>query len=569
MATPRTPSIRDRAAPHAAVDVRRKLLDDLPVTERRYTLAGIDTAVLEGGEGPPLVLLHGPGDHAPKWLRVLPDLVAAHRVVAPDLPGHGASAAADAPLDADRVLAWLDALIERTCATAPALVGHIHGGAIAARFAARHGDRIRCLVLVDTLGLVPFSPTPEFGRVLGEFVAAPSEDTHDRQWERCSFDYEALRKGLGERWDWMKAYNLAGMTTPALRPTQQALMETFGLPPMPVDELARITAPTAMIWGRHDLATPLPVAEAAAQRFGWPLHVIDAAADDPAMDQPAAFVRVLRGVLADAARRPWDGVAAGYAAHVTPLHAGVAEEGLRRAGLRAGARLLDVAAGSGALAIPAARQGARVLATDASPAMVRLLRERAAAQGLHIDTAVMDGQALELPDGAFDIVASQFGVMLFLDMPKGLREMVRVARRGGRVLVNALGDPRRIEFLGFFARAVQSVRPGFSGPPTDPPPLEFQLADPKRLSSELAAAGLGQVIVETVTETLSFDTGRALWDWLVSSNPIVERMLAGQGVTAAEREKIVQALEGLVRDRAAGAPPAQLTVPVNVGVGVK
>ena len=54
-------------------------------------LAGISTAVLEGGEGPPVVLLHGPSANATHWMRVLPGLARGHRVIAPDLPGHGAS----------------------------------------------------------------------------------------------------------------------------------------------------------------------------------------------------------------------------------------------------------------------------------------------------------------------------------------------------------------------------------------------------------------------------------------------------------------------------------------------
>jgi pimeloyl-ACP methyl ester carboxylesterase len=76
---------------HVALQGRDRLLEGLPVVERRLDLAGISTPILEGGQGPPLVLLHGPGEHALKWLRVLPDLVRRHRVVAPDLPGHGAS----------------------------------------------------------------------------------------------------------------------------------------------------------------------------------------------------------------------------------------------------------------------------------------------------------------------------------------------------------------------------------------------------------------------------------------------------------------------------------------------
>ncbi len=139
----------------------------------------------------------------------------------------------------------------------------------------------------------------------------------------------------------------------------------------------------------------------------------------------------------------------------------------------------------------------------------------------------MDGHALELDDNSFDMAGSQFGVMLFPDMPKGIREMARVVKPGGRVLMNVYGDPHKIEFFGFFVGAIQSVRPDFTGPPMDPPPLPFQLQDPERLRKELAAAGLKDVKVETITETTEFRTGKELWEWLVWSNPIVETVLGG------------------------------------------
>ena len=56
----------------------------------------------------------------------------------------------------------------------------------------------------------------------------------------------------------------------------------------------RITVPTTLIWGRHDLATQLAIAESASTRYGWPLHVIENAADDPPIEQPEAFLRALR-----------------------------------------------------------------------------------------------------------------------------------------------------------------------------------------------------------------------------------------------------------------------------------
>ena len=90
----------------------------------------------------------------------------------------------------------------------------------------------------------------------------------------------------------------------------------------------------------------------------------------------------------------------------------------------------------------------------------------------------MDGHALALDDASFDMAGSQFGVMLFPDMPKGIREMARVVTPGGRVLMIVYGDPHEIDFLGFLVTAIQSVRPGFNGPPMDPPPLPFQLQSP-------------------------------------------------------------------------------------------
>jgi pimeloyl-ACP methyl ester carboxylesterase len=74
-------------------------------------------------------------------------------------------------------------------------------------------------------------------------------------------------------------------------------MSGFGLRPIPAADLAQITAPTSLIWGRHDLQTPLRVAEAASARYGWPLHVIDGARDDPFFEQPVAALRALLAEL--------------------------------------------------------------------------------------------------------------------------------------------------------------------------------------------------------------------------------------------------------------------------------
>ena len=268
-------------------------------------------------------------------------------------------------------------------------------------------------------------------------------------------------------------------------------------------------------------------------------------------------------------RPAWDKVAPGYDRTNTPTQMWLGNEGLRRAGLRAGMRFLDVAAGSGALSIPAARLGAQVLATDQSPVMLGLLQARARMFGLDIETRAMDGHRLELDDNSFDMAGSQFGVMLFEDMPLGLLEMSRIVKPGGRVLMNVYGDPHRIEFFGFFVGALQSVRPDFNGPPMDPPPLPFQLQDPQRLRRELANAGLKDVKVETITETTEYADGNALWDWIVWSNPIVEMVLGHLELASDELTTVRKALDTMVRERTGGSGPVRLTAPINIGVGTK
>jgi len=268
-------------------------------------------------------------------------------------------------------------------------------------------------------------------------------------------------------------------------------------------------------------------------------------------------------------RAAWDYIAAGYDEFVTPTHMWLANEGLRRAGLRPGMRFLDVAAGSGALSIPAARLGARVLSTDISPGMLERLGARAREAGLDIETRVMDGHALDLENDTFDISGSQFGVMLFPNMPLGIREMARVTKPRGRVLMTAYGAPQKIEFFGFFVNAIRAAVPGFTGPPMDQPPLPFQLQNPETLRQELTGAGLKDIRVETITEKLEFQTGEQLWDWLTNSNPIVGMVLAELDLATEQIAVVREALDRMVRERSGGSGPAILTNPINIGVGMK
>lgn len=278
------------------VHERPELLDGLPVADRRLELAGISTGILDGGDGPPIVLLHGQGEFAATWRRVIPELARTHRVIAPDLPGHGASDSGS-PLDRDHALRWLGELIDTTCDEPPILMGHLLGGAIAARFAAADAHRLRHLVLVDSLGLAWFRPAATFAVAMVAFMARPNPRTQDRLFRRCMLDLDGVRHEMDGRMQVLEDYALDRARGSRLSTALRRLMPGLGVPPIPHEELAAIDVPTTLVWGRHDLQVRLGVAERASERYGWPLRVIDGARDDPAVEQPHAFLQVVRPLL--------------------------------------------------------------------------------------------------------------------------------------------------------------------------------------------------------------------------------------------------------------------------------
>jgi ubiquinone/menaquinone biosynthesis C-methylase UbiE len=264
----------------------------------------------------------------------------------------------------------------------------------------------------------------------------------------------------------------------------------------------------------------------------------------------------------------WDALAASYDEHVAPGEAELATAGLRLARLQPGDTFLDVAAGPGGLSLPAARLGAKVLATDWSPKMIDHFNARVRTEGVDAEGRVMDCHALDLPDDSFDVTGSLFGVMLVPDQAQALREMVRVTKPGGRVLVIAYGNPADFEALRIFISAAQAVVPDFEGPAEDEPPLEFQLADPDVLRQRLLEAGLRKITVDTSNdERIAVRTGQQLWDWTIGGNPIPGMLVAD--LTDRQRMDIITVLDGMVRERSGGNSEAVLTAPVNIGVGTK
>ena len=111
----------------------------------------------------------------------------------------------------------------------------------------------------------------------------------------------------------------------------------------------------------------------------------------------------------------------------------VGEQTAEAVDLRAGERVLDVAAGNGNATLAAARRWAQVTSTDYVPALLERGAERAKADGLQVAFQTADAEALPFANGAFDAVVSTFGVMFTADHGKAASEMLRVVRSGGRI----------------------------------------------------------------------------------------------------------------------------------------
>lgn len=198
----------------------------------------------------------------------------------------------------------------------------------------------------------------------------------------------------------------------------------------------------------------------------------------------------------------WDEAARHYQETASPFTSLFAEAVLRRVPVTAQSRVLDVAAGTGALALAAARSGAHVTAIDFSPGMVTRI---AAASVANVEARVMDGQALDLPDGAFDAVFSIFGVIMFPDWRKGLAEMARVTRPGGCGVVATWQTRGAATFLllGQIREALFPERPGMAMPDA-----VQALSDPADFVRELVQAGYRFAHVESLTQDYPLDVSR-------------------------------------------------------------
>jgi pimeloyl-ACP methyl ester carboxylesterase len=254
--------------------------------EESVTVAGIDVHFYCGGEGPPLVLLHG-GDPNPGWRQQHQALAEQFSVYAPSHPGFGHTPG----------LAWITNIgdmalfylwfLEAVGLERTHLVGHDIGGWLAADMATACPQVVDRLVLVDAMGL-----KPQRGEIRDIFLITLAEVR-----TQSFFDAQQVPE-----WQQLYGHPPTPETTDRAEEALETLvrlcwkpyMHELRLPSL----LPRITRPTLIVWGREDAIVPLECGELYQQHIaGSRLAVLDACGHCPQIEKPQAFADVVRSFL--------------------------------------------------------------------------------------------------------------------------------------------------------------------------------------------------------------------------------------------------------------------------------
>lgn len=156
---------------------------------------------------------------------------------------------------------------------------------------------------------------------------------------------------------------------------------------------------------------------------------------------------------------------AGDYSALSPYIADVGELVATRAEAGPGLTLLDVASGTGNVARPAARAGARVTALDLVPALIEAGRRRAADEGLQIEWREGDAENLPFPDGAFDRVCSTFGHMFAPRHQRTADEMIRVCRPHGAIVTATWLPDGSVGEVFAISASFMPPSPDYASPP--------------------------------------------------------------------------------------------------------
>lgn len=210
---------------------------------------------------------------------------------------------------------------------------------------------------------------------------------------------------------------------------------------------------------------------------------------------------------------PWNLVSSGYEKFTRGFLSKYSQAGLPRLGLKPEHALLDVACGPGTTSLLAAPSVAELFALDFAEEMVELCRQNLGAAGhTNAQVQVGDGQDLPYSEESFDRAVSMFGLMFFPDRVRGMKEIHRCLRPGGRVLLSSWAPVEKSPLMQVMFETGKHAAPDSYVPPKfDPESLE----NPDVFARELTSAGFSEISIEPVQCAYDYSSGGILWDEMV------------------------------------------------------
>jgi len=284
-----------------------------PIEPRTAMLHGRPVTYAEAGAGPVLLLVHGMAGGYENWREVIEPLARRYKVIAPDLPGHGASAPGNGDYSTGALAAGLRDLLLALGHERATLVGHSLGGGIAMQLAYQFPELAERLVLVSSGGL-----GPEVSLVLRAAALPGSElwitaTARTASWAGAAVGRGLSRVGLRPTPDVAEvARGYASLTDPGRRAAFLAtLRSVINVAGQRIDATDRLYLteglPVLIVWGERDPIIPVSHGERAHDAVaGSRLEIFDGVGHLPQLEAPARFVAVLERFLEQTAPARFD-----------------------------------------------------------------------------------------------------------------------------------------------------------------------------------------------------------------------------------------------------------------------
>jgi SAM-dependent methyltransferase len=232
----------------------------------------------------------------------------------------------------------------------------------------------------------------------------------------------------------------------------------------------------------------------------------------------------------DGQRQQWDSAATGWrkwSELIDGAASGISERLVELAGVEAGNRVLDVAAGYGEPTLTAARAAGpegTVVATDISAEMIAFGRERARAAGLeNIEFVESDAASLEFPEDSFNAALSRWGIIFEPDGEAAAARVRRFLEPGARMAISSWGAPDRVPFLAIPMRTAMQRLDAPPPPPETPGPLSRPTPD--ALGGLLGTAGFSEVEVEEADVTFEWQSAEDFTTFIKEIAPPIRAII--------------------------------------------